>query len=138
VKDVAFRLVRQEWVLEMFGRRRKADLNLLGKLLEVEAQRAVRASELEVRKLEIEMAHLEGRNKATIELESARQELRQKRAEWARKARERAAARGIRGGYPIPAEQGDCKVCRGITMGLSPEDIFTHREHMGWAQPQGS
>ena len=109
---------------------RTADLLLLDSFLKLEALRVDRRSdleqkrdELEVKKLELEFSHLEARTRATIELDKAKEELRQKRKEAGRIgiAKRRAMAR--------PGALG-CELCRDPnTRNVTVPMIEAHRSH---------
>jgi hypothetical protein len=133
-----------------FARRRRIDQELFERLLANEAARAASASELEAKKAELELkktelqlSNIDRETKATIELEEARDRLKQQRREWARKAREKLAdARAKQAGYTYPGavmngQGGPCRMCQGVMVGVTAEEVLAHRAHMGWPTPQG-
>jgi hypothetical protein len=119
-----------------FWRRKKADAELLQGFLNLEQARVARAAdlearraELELKRIELELDHLDARTKADIETAQAKQELRQKRTEWSRKARERVAQQRAQMQPTLFGYQanGNCPVCLNPSSPtLTPEVIMWH------------
>jgi len=117
-----------------------AEQQLLAQFLTLEQSRLDKRAildekreELELRKLELEMVHLEARTKSQIELEKARQELREKKREAGRIgiAKRRAMARPNAQGCPLCADPNR----RDVTIPM----IEAHRQHeAAMAQERGN
>jgi hypothetical protein len=100
----------------VWWRKKNPERELLSRFLDLErikldhhADLQAKRDEIELRKLEIEMNHLEARTKADIELQKARQELREKR-----RAIGRASARkrwDREKGINPQGDAGDCPLC---------------------------
>jgi hypothetical protein len=100
----------------MWWRKKNPERELLSRFLDLEtvklghhADLQAKRDEIELRKLEIEMNHLEARTKADIELQKARQELREKR-----RAIGRASARkrwDREKGINQQGDSPDCPLC---------------------------
>lgn len=114
-----------------------ADMLLLERFLQLEQTRLEKRAdldskreEIELRKMELELQHLEARTKAQIELDAAKQELREKRREFGKRGMQKLRAIR-RGGQP-----GTCPLCddpnrRDVTIPM----IEAHRTHEAIARP---
>lgn len=117
-------------------RRRQADRELLSSLLEIERARMdarvrieTMRDEIELKKAELELSHIEQRTHAEIELQEAKEKLRKDRRESSRKARERLAERRAAMGPTALGflPNGNCRVClNGSDPSLSAGEIQWH------------
>jgi hypothetical protein len=128
----------------MWWGKKNLERELLSRFLDLErikldhhADLQAKRDEIELRKLEIEMNHLEARTKADIDLQKAREELREKRREIGRRsARKRwDRAKGIN----QQGEASDCLLCvnpfykgPGLTIAL----IRAHDTHVAVREAQ--
>lgn len=120
--------------------RRSQQRTLLEQLLRLEERRLEHRSaleskrdELEIRKLEIELAHIEARTKAQIEVDKAKAELREKRRAISRRA-------ALKRWGKLPEEQGaSCPLCINPMFSKpTVEMIRAHQLHEGVAQASES